>query len=173
MYAKDVKYIVIHCTAGYGDVDSLKRYWRNVLGWKHVGYHFVIDRKGTIFQLSNLDNQVNGVKHFNHECIHISYIGGVRRDNYRIPEDTRTKAQKVGIMACIFRSLNFLKKNGKDIKRDLLILGHRDFSDDKNDNGIIDSWERIKACPSFDAIPEYKWIWQNKYNSEVILPKDR
>jgi N-acetyl-anhydromuramyl-L-alanine amidase AmpD len=32
------------------------------------------------------------------------------------------------------------------------IQGHRDFSPDKNRNGKVDPWERIKECPCFDAI---------------------
>jgi len=32
-----------------------------------------------------------------------------------------------------------------------VVLGHRDFSTDTNGNGIIDKWEWIKSCPSFDV----------------------
>lgn len=32
-----------------------------------------------------------------------------------------------------------------------VVLGHRDFSRDQNGNGIIDRWEWIKSCPSFDV----------------------
>ena len=39
---------------------------------------------------------------------------------------------------------------------DAEILGHRDISPDANGNGIVDSWERIKECPCFDAKVEYK-----------------
>ena len=36
------------------------------------------------------------------------------------------------------------------------IRGHRDYSPDKNHNGIIEPSEFIKDCPSFDASSEYK-----------------
>ena len=36
------------------------------------------------------------------------------------------------------------------------IVGHRDFSEDKNGNGTIEPWEWIKACPCFDAKKEYR-----------------
>ena len=39
------------------------------------------------------------------------------------------------------------------------ICGHRDFSPDKNGNGVIDPWEYIKACPCFDARHEYAYIF--------------
>ena len=48
-----------------------------------------------------------------------------------------------------------LKDNGKDITKNVGIVGHRDFSPDKDKNGIIASWERIKECPCFDPILEY------------------
>jgi hypothetical protein len=44
--------------------------------------------------------------------------------------------------------------NGKYPKA--IIMGHRDTSKDTNHNGIIDPWERIKECPCFDAMVEYK-----------------
>ncbi len=45
-----------------------------------------------------------------------------------------------------------LKANGKDVTKDLGYVGHRDFSIDKNKNGVIESFERNKECPSFDII---------------------
>ena len=36
------------------------------------------------------------------------------------------------------------------------VQGHRDYSPDKNGNGIIERFEWIKDCPCFNAIPEYK-----------------
>ena len=52
-------------------------------------------------------------------------------------------------------AIKWVEDNGGS-KSKLTIKGHRDVSPDKNKNGIIESWERIKECPSFDAIPEYK-----------------
>ena len=37
-----------------------------------------------------------------------------------------------------------------------IIQGHRDFSPDKNHNGIIEPSEFIKDCPSFDAKFAYR-----------------
>lgn len=147
--------IFIHCTAGYGDVESIRRFWRSK-GWKVDGYHFFIYEDGTVFQLNSLDKVTNGVGGHNSKSIHIAYQGGVDRKNVTKAMDTRTEAQKAAILDTIFKVIEQLKMNQSVSK--LQIKGHRDISPDKNLNGKVDSWERIKECPSFDAIPEYSWI---------------
>ena len=61
--------------------------------------------------------------------------------------DNRTEEQKAGLR----QLLKELRQRYPDAK----IMGHRDISPDKNHNGVVDPWERIKECPCFDAIPEY------------------
>lgn len=163
-----IKYIVIHCSAGYGNVASIKRFWKEVLGWKEVGYHFFIYQDGTIERLLNISKISNGVKGYNSSSVHISYQGGVDPKNVNQAVDTRTDAQKLAIIEVIKEVLEELKKtqDASDIK----ILGHRDFSPDKNGNGVIESWERIKECPSFNAIPEYAWLLGVKaFSSKTLL----
>jgi N-acetylmuramoyl-L-alanine amidase len=183
--ATKVNNIVIHCSAGFGKVDSIQSFWKNTLKWKGKGYHFIIDTDGTIYYLkSNTDVQgyslkeedlnlnliTNGVLGFNNETIHICYIGGVKNTGTSkkpiwIGEDTRTNEQKQSIDKCIQISINWLKNNGKDITNNLGIVGHRDFSPDKDKNGVIAKWERIKECPCFDAIPEYiMYASKDRYN---------
>lgn len=150
------KHIVIHCSAGYGNRQSIEKFWKDVLKWNSPGYHFLIDLDGTVHELQPMELPTNGVKGFNSTSIHICYIGGVQRDNVTKAMDTRTDAQQGAILDCIHNAISFIGKyqpvNG------IKILGHRDFSPDKNGNGTIESWERIKECPSFDAIIEYNWI---------------
>lgn len=155
--AKKIKYIVIHCSAGYGNYDSMKKYWFETLKWNTGGYHRVVYEDGTIINAYDFEKVTNGVQSFNNECIHICYQGGIDKKTGK-PLDTRTDAQKQSLLQCIIEAIKWLKANGKDTTKDLMILGHRDFSEDKNNNGKIDSNERIKECPCFDAIPEYKWI---------------
>lgn len=158
--AKNVKNIVIHCTAGFGDVNSIKAFWKNVLGWKHPGYHIIIDELGVIHELAELSEITNGVKGYNHSSIHISYIGGVRKTKSGyVAEDTRTTLQKRSLHVAIQEVIEWLGENGKDITTDLGVVGHRDFSNDKNGNEVIDRWERIKECPSFDAMKEYSGLY--------------
>jgi len=159
MKAKDIKYIVIHCTAGFGELASIKKYWKEVLGWNGYGYHRIVRLSGKTHKLKPFGKVVNGVKGFNHESIHISYIGGVDPKNYKIAKDTRTNHQKDSLVKNIIDALDWIHLNGGDASK-VKILGHRDLaSTDKNNNGIIDSWERVKECPSFDAIEEYKWLY--------------
>jgi N-acetylmuramoyl-L-alanine amidase (T3 lysozyme) len=76
----------------------------------------------------------------------VAYIGGIDREGKGV--DNRTPEQKAALLDLL-----------RELKRQYptaSILGHRDFSPDKNGNGIVDPWERIKECPCFDAIPEYK-----------------
>ena len=150
-----IKRIFIHCSAGFGDVESIKRHWKSI-GWKSVGYHRIIAEDGEVFQLSPYEQMTNGVKGYNSTSIHICYIGGVDRGNVHKAKDSRTEAQKEALICEIENALLYLK-SFQSIE-DVQILGHRDISPDKNLNGKIDSWERIKECPSFDAIPEYKHL---------------
>ena len=147
-----IKRIFIHCSAGFGDVESIKRHWKSI-GWKSVGYHRIIAEDGEVFQLAPYEQVTNGVKGYNSTSIHICYIGGVDRANVKKAKDSRTEAQKEGLICEIENALLYLKQF-QSIS-DVQILGHRDISEDKNLNGKVDSWERIKECPSFDAIPEY------------------
>ena len=155
MKASAVKYIVIHCSAGYGNLESIKRFWANVLKWAIGGYHLFIDFDGKLTVLYPFATVVNGVKGYNDKAIHICYQGGVKKDNYKIAEDTRTQKQKETLTTCIVEALCWINNNGGDVSK-VKILGHRDLSPDKNGNGVIESWERIKECPSFNAITEYK-----------------
>jgi N-acetylmuramoyl-L-alanine amidase len=138
---RNIKYIVIHCTAGHKNqsVESIKSWWKQ-LGWKNVGYHFLVMGDGSVERLADLDKVTNGVAGYNSNSIHISYTGGMVKDD-------RTDAQKASILLCIKEALEYAVKGGTVPK----ILGHRDF-------GVN------KACPQFDAIKEYGWI---TFGSEV------
>lgn len=135
---RKIKYIVIHCTATQPTAtrQSILNYWKNVLKWKSVGYHRLIDANGVIHELAKYEQPTNGVRGFNSESIHFSYIGGI--DAKGKPKDTRTIKQK--------ESLLYLIKQAKQQFPDAIVQGHRDFK------GVV------KACPSFDAKNEYKAI---------------
>lgn len=156
---RKIKYIAVHCTAGFGNLASIMAFWRNVKNWRYPGYHHIIDTDGTDHHIWPYALISNGVAGYNDETIHLSYIGGVDPDNYAIAKDTRTVDQKIAIPMVIRKILEEVKKH-QPID-DIIIQGHRDFSPDQNGNGKIESWERIKECPSFDAKPEYAWIIKN------------
>ena len=131
---RDVKYLVLHCTAGPATqtTKAIKDYWKNNLGWKSVGYHYLINADGTIEQLAQESEITNGVAGFNSVTVHISYKGGVDATNK--PKDTRTPQQKESI-------LKLLKELRKRYPK-AIIQGHKDFG-------------AKKACPSFEAKKEY------------------
>lgn len=128
---RGIRYIVLHCTATpqSASIDAIIRYWREKLGWKSPGYHYIIKPSGEIVQLLSLEQVANGVKGFNSVSIHISYIGGVDENNH--PIDNRTPGQ----IASQIQLLKQLKEKYPNAR----IRGHRDFPDVN------------KACPSFDV----------------------
>lgn len=180
---RNIKYIAIHCSAGYSLLPAIENFWYKNLGWKSPGYHIVIYPDGTRWYVTSngsystdyskldLNKITNGVQGFNSETVHISYIGGVEKTNTSKSLDSRTPEQKKSIIEAIKLVQNVLKSNGQDISK-IKIQGHRDFSPDKNGNGVIDSWERIKECPSFDAIPEYKDLIPNSTSNVVYTLAD-
>lgn len=161
MEAKDIRFIVIHCTAGFAPANRVQAYFKRPRnkggrGWNTGGYHIIHDRDGSKTQFYPFDKVTNGVKGFNKKAIHLSYVGGIKKIEGAIySKDTRNALQKASILESIEEALAWLKKNGKDISKDLQIVGHRDFSHDKNKDNVIQVWERMKDCPCFDAIPEY------------------
>lgn len=128
---RDIKYIVIHCTATpqTATVASIKNYWKNTLKWKSVGYHKVINIDGSVETLASDSDVTNGVAGYNSNSLHISYIGGI--DNNGKGKDTRTIEQK-----CALRHEIKMWKNKYPNAK---ILGHRDFPNVK------------KECPSFSV----------------------
>lgn len=128
---RNIKYIVVHCTATPPEtsIDSILRYWKENLGWKNPGYHYIIKRNGEIVNLFPEDKVSNGVKGYNQNSVHISYIGGVDKNN--LPVDNRSDAQ----IHAMFGKLVALS----DKYPNATILGHRDFP------GVT------KMCPSFDV----------------------
>lgn len=130
----------MHCTASpqTATVAAIQRYWRDSLGWKSPGYHLLIEPNGTIHRLLDFNGIANGVRGFNKESIHISYIGGVDKNSR--PVDNRTAVQKEAILKCIKEIIEWSDN------KCLIIQGHRDFPNAK------------KACPCFDAKAEYRGI---------------
>ena len=130
--------IVVHCSATpkgkHFDIDDIRR-WHLANGWRDVGYHYVILLDGTIEIGRPLEIQGAGVRGHNRDTVHVCYIGGgAKAGEYK---DTRTTQQKVSLVYLI----GSLKRTFK-----CQVVGHRDFPGVK------------KACPCFDAIPEYRNI---------------
>lgn len=148
---RNITRIFVHCTASY-QATTTETTLRNEFkrkGWKNPGYHYVVKPDGSIINMLDENSIANGVQGYNSNSIHVSYIGGIDKAHPK-GIDNRTDAQK----ATLVELLTKLKKKYPNAK----IMGHRDISPDKNKNGIVDPWERIKECPCFDAIIEYSGI---------------
>lgn len=143
---RKINRIFVHCTAGNQrttTVESLKAEFKSK-GWKVGGYHYVVFPDGKIVQMEDENTVANGVQGYNKNSVHVSWVGGMNGI------DNRTQQQKESLV----KVLKELKKKYPTAE----ILGHRDISPDKNNNGIVDPWERIKDCPCFDVLKEYKNI---------------
>lgn len=143
--------IVIHCTAtrAWQDIsaDDIRR-MHKAQGWADIGYHYVVRLDGTIEPGRDVDKIGAHVSGHNANSIGVVYVGGL--DNQGKAKDTRTENQKHALLNLLL-DLRQLYPKAK-------ISGHRDFSPDKNNNGIVEVHEYIKQCPCFDAKAEYKSI---------------
>lgn len=139
---REIDYIVLHCTAGpqTQTLESIQAWWGK-LGWKRPGYHRLIAADGFVHHLADFSEMTNGVQGVNKQSIHISYIGGISDTGRAL--DNRTDAQK--------REQEKLVREAAKLFPKAVILGHRDFSPDKNRSGIIEPNEWMKTCPSFSV----------------------
>jgi N-acetylmuramoyl-L-alanine amidase len=135
MTKRNIQYIVVHCTATQPEatIESIKNYWKEHLGWSAPGYHYIIERDGTIVNLLPEEQISNGVLGFNTSCINIAYIGGIDRQGK--PIDNRSEAQTESL----FNKIVELTESYPNA----IVQGHRDFP---NQN---------RACPYFDV---KKWM---------------
>ena len=136
---KEVKYLVVHCTATplsqRVSVEDIDR-WHKAQGWSGIGYHWYVDRDGHIFPGRSEREAGAHVIGYNHCSIGICYEGGL--DEQGNSADTRTPSQKAALL--------FIIKDLKQSYPNAVILGHRDFP------GVH------KDCPCFDAKTEYSYI---------------
>jgi len=99
MLEKDVKYIVLHCSATRSNqaytVEQLTRD-HQARGFRTVGYHFYIRQDGSVTQHRKLLEAGAHAMGYNHCSIGICYEGGL--DVNGNPCDTRTEAQKRGLL---------------------------------------------------------------------------
>jgi N-acetylmuramoyl-L-alanine amidase len=127
---RDIKLIILHCTATpqTTKIDSILNYWKNTLGWKSPGYHYIIESDGKITQLQDESKPANGVVGQNAHSIHISYIGGIDKTGKAL--DNRTVAQ-LGEQISLIKKLLIKYPHAK-------VAGHNQFT-------------KMKACPSFNV----------------------
>jgi len=139
-----VKFLTIHCAATPEGRDvkaaSINEWDRAKFG--QTSYHWVIELNGN--KVRGLPDTTRGAhvgKH-NTDNIGICYVGGVAKDGKTV-KDTRTEDQK--------KALRELVAEYKVKYPGIKVMGHRDWSPDKNGDGKITPDEWMKGCPSFDV----------------------
>ena len=153
-----IDYIAIHCTAtpeGQDKAVEQLRAEHKAQGWADIGYHYVVTLDGKVHPGRDVDVGGAHVSGYNPHSIGVVYVGGLENDPQKAykdlkAKDTRTDAQKAALLSLL---LDLRKLYPKAV-----IQGHRDFSPDKNGDGIISVDEYIKQCPSFDAKWEYRRV---------------
>lgn len=152
MYKKSKRKIVglvVHTTASaYGSdlsAEDIRKYHVNTKGWSDIGYHYVVRLDGTIELGRDVDKSGAHVLGHNKNTIGLTYVGGLDKNGK--PKDTRTDAQKKALRSLLWELRLLYPK--------ATIKGHRDYSPDKNGNGIIERWEYVKMCPCYNAMEEY------------------
>lgn len=145
---RDIKKIIVHCTATpegrevtVHDIDQ----WHREAGYKGIGYHYVVYLDGSLH--IGRDEAYVGAHCVGHnsDSIGVCYVGGMDKE-MKNAKDTRTKAQKETLITL----LSTLKAKYSEA----VIYGHRDFSS--------------KACPSFDAKEEYKYIGTESFKCKML-----
>ena len=126
--------IIIHCSATLPgqrvDVETITR-WHKQRGFKTIGYHFFIDRSGTIHAGRPLEQQGAHCKGQNAHSIGICYEGGLDKEGK--PLDTRTILQRIAMKELVAQL--------QDQFPEATVHGHREFAN--------------KACPCFDVQAEF------------------
>jgi len=141
--------IILHCSATRCNASYTFEQCRydhiHHRGWRDIGYHYYIERDGSI-HTGRKESEIGAhCKNHNSHSIGVCYEGGLDANSHAT--DTRTLAQKAALLQLL-----------TDLHRRYpraLILGHRELSPDLNGNGLIEPNEYLKQCPCFDALAEY------------------
>ncbi len=135
---RSISLIIVHCSGVMPAQQSSARQidgWHRSLGWKGIGYHYVVRRNGTVER--GRPEAVVGSHCAGHNAhsIGVCYEGGL--DISGMACDTRMPEQK--------ESLRRLLTELRGRYPGAIILGHNHLN-------------RLKACPCFDAAREYQGL---------------
>jgi N-acetylmuramoyl-L-alanine amidase len=124
--------VVVHCSATRPDskvtFDDIRRWHMMERAFMDIGYHFVIERDGSLKQGRAIDDWGAHVKGHNHESVGICLVGGM--DARGQAEDNFTPLQK--------QMLRFLVAGCRGLWPGVTVKGHHHYNRDKD-------------CPSFDV----------------------
>lgn len=145
MARKKTNLIVIHCSATQAKADIGVKEIRQMhlqRGFKDIGYHIVIRRNGVVEDGRGINEIGAHVQGSNATSVGVCLVGGVGPDGKKA-ENNFTVEQWESLRSTL---RNLLKRFPG-----CRIVGHRDLSPDLNANGIVEPFEWVKQCPSFDV----------------------
>lgn len=139
--------ITIHCSATppsmvHIGVHALRQ-MHIERGFSDIGYHFIVTRDGHWSVGRPISKQGAGVFGHNENNIHICMAGGVDKNGK--PENNFTDAMFSTLRYHISELCSIYGIKPEKIK------GHRDYSPDKNGDGVIDKQDWLKDCPCFSV----------------------
>lgn len=138
---------VVHVTAtppGWNKGAAGIRAIHKAQGWSDIGYNEIINPDGRA-EMGRGKMAVGAhVAGFNSLAYGLAMVGGVDARNR--PDFNTIKDAELVTLERRMRELTV------DFP-DIAWCGHRDLSPDKNGNGVIEPFEHMKACPTFDVIP--------------------
>ena len=141
---RNISEVVVHCTATQPDwrsgdssrekVDEVRRWHVEGNGWSDIGYHYLIDRDGTVIEGRPLERAGAHVRGRNANTIGVALFGGHGGSGNDIFGDHFTPEQDAGLRGLI-------DTLSKDLGK-LKVSGHNEYA--------------AKACPCFKVSPWYK-----------------
>ena len=73
-WSRELTSIVIHTTDNYATVDQMRRFHRSI-GWDDIGYHYIVDQDGSVYEGRPLDKAGAHVRNGNANSIGVAWIG--------------------------------------------------------------------------------------------------
>lgn len=158
MAERSIHFIVVHCAATRPSMDvrasDIDR-WHKARGWGGIGYHYLIVRSG-LMELGRPESEIGAHAYgYNRHSIGICMAGGIAEDGKAAENNFRP--QQFNALITLLRELRVRYPGAR-------ICGHRDLSPDKDGDGIVEKWEWVKECPSFDVSV---WCRNNGINPDA------
>lgn len=144
-----------HATRGFKRAPEAVRKFSSSL--PSIGYHYVIDLTGEVWNGRHLDEVGAHAAGFNAHSIGICLVGGAEKDAKYTAEQWKSLQQVVAMLLTSFGIPCTAPKRVADpaapsgYRMLSGVCGHRDLSPDGNSNGQIESFEWLKTCPGFDV----------------------
>ena len=150
-----VGWIVVHCSGDPADTDATTETIRRrhmQRGYRDIGYHFVIERDGTVVECRPLTQAGWHAAGYNRHSIGICLVGG-RKGHTERAEDNFTRAQKDSLWTLL------CQLHGEH--PDAEIRGHRDMPGARALAGM---------CPSMDV---GAWLQERIDAEDAVHSQDR